>query len=728
MVTNGPHEAASAPERAGPGRWRRRAVWALVAAVTAAVGAALLWPRAPQAPVKAVASPDDEDFEQPLAAAPGYVGPEACAPCHARRVADFQQTSHFRACRLPQPGAMPLGFAPGTGKLATHEPALRFEMTQAGLDFLVTAIHRTPMGEQRTSSRIGLVYGAHAADEVFFSWRGDRLYELPAVWLHPLQQWAHTTINRYGAGDFSRAAATRCLECHNTWFEHVAGTPNQYKRDSFILGVTCERCHGPGRDHVAFHQAHPRADAGHAVVHPGRLTRDRQIEVCTQCHSNAIKRRGPVLSYQPGEPLDASFRTIVTKHAENDHVANQVQYLRQSKCFQKNDTLTCTTCHNPHRPAPSGPDQRSCLKCHRSADCAEQDRLPAAVRSNCVGCHMPPRVWMNVHFHTADDQYVPPIRRYQHRIAIYPTARQEVLLAWYRTQPDTASRKEAVRLTEALVGHWLAEAENCRRQYRFLAAIGALREALRLEAAPATRAKLQEVVAIQAKLDADLALALHQIDEHRHREAIETLTKILAVKPDWAPAHAKLGTLYLITGQSEQAAKHLQAVAQCDPDDAYGYMMLGWQAYLQDKAKEAVQACRRADQIEPYNAEINYHWGLALAKLGRLPEAIAAFRRVLTIDPRHAGGCQGLSHALRQQGQAAEAVRYGRRATRLTHSENADILLTLAEAYAGAGRFAEARDTAAEALDTAERRSPALVPQIRLRLQEWGARAIRAAP
>lgn len=730
MLNTGSPGGDAGPLRAGVSRWRR---WALVTTLTLIAAAAATMPfwRRPAPPPPTAAAEEDADLDE-LATRPqasGYLGPQACTPCHAERVAEFQATSHFRACRLPRVGEMPPGFAPGRGHCATRDPALRFDMTRAGDDFLQTTLHTTAAGERRTSTRIDLVYGAAAADEVYFSWHGDHLRELPLAWLHPQNQWGMAPYYRYGTGDFSRKATTRCLECHNTYFEHVPGTANQYRRDSFLLGVSCERCHGPGRDHAAFHQAHPQAGAAHAVVHPGRLTRVRQLEVCTQCHSNAIKRRRPAFSYRPGTPLADSFRTIVTRHPEDDHVANQIQYLRASRCFQKTD-LTCTTCHNPHRgheTAAPGLAARSCLKCHQAGACAEHNRLPAPVRGNCVGCHMPARVWMNVHFQTEDDLYVPPIRRHEHRIAVYPVARQEVLLAWYRTQVDAPSRQEAARLTKALVGHWLAEADNRCRAYRFMAAIGAIREALRLDPAPATHAKLKAVVAIQARLDADLVEANRHLEGGRPAKAIETLDKILAVKPDWATAHGKLGMAYASTGASERAAKHLRAVADCDPNDAYGYAMLGWLAFLQDKAADAEEAYRRADELEPFSAKLKYQRGLALRKLGRLKEAIECFRRGLTIDPNHGGICQALSDALRHQGQAAEAVRFGRRAARLTRFQNPDVLVTLAEAYAAAGRFADADATATRALTVARTGNPELVPHIRRSLEGFRARG-QSAP
>src|SRR5262249_35758455 len=150
-----------------------------------------------------------------------------------------------------------------------------------------------------------------------------------------------------------------------------------------------------------------------------------------------------------------------------------------------------------------------------------------------------------------DDGYVPPMRRTEHRIAVHPAARQEVLLAWYRTQTDARSRQEAARLTDELVKHWLAEADRRRRDYRFLAAIGAVREAMRLRPTPEVREKLRQAVAVQTQLDGDWVEALHQIDQRRFPEAMKTLQKVLAVKPDMAKAHGRMGTLAGIAEQPE---------------------------------------------------------------------------------------------------------------------------------------------------------------------------------
>src|SRR5262249_11498448 len=255
------------------------------------------------------------DEDEPRVANPGYLGAQACAKCHAARVAEFQATRHALACTPPQAGAMPAGFDPGRGTFDSRLPGLRFRMTRSGDQFFQAAVRTTPGGPQRTDARVALVYGAGGtADEVYFTWHGNRLYELPVAWLHPGRCWAEEPRSRYAGGDFSRTTTPRCVECHNTWPEHVPATENENRPDSSTRGATCERCPGRGRDHVASHESPPEAASARAVVRPARLSRERRLDLCGQCHSNATKRRGPAFAYRPGEPLETHFRTAKVRH------------------------------------------------------------------------------------------------------------------------------------------------------------------------------------------------------------------------------------------------------------------------------------------------------------------------------------------------------------------------------------------------------------------------------
>src|SRR5262249_7133305 len=76
-------------------------------------------------------------------------------------------------------------------------------------------------------------------------------------------------------------------------------------------------------------------------------------------------------------------------------VVGHVEQLRQSKCYQKSESLSCITCHDPHaksKPADSVAfHKQKCLDCHASQPCSlpAEERLKQNPADNCAACHMP---------------------------------------------------------------------------------------------------------------------------------------------------------------------------------------------------------------------------------------------------------------------------------------------------------------------------------------------------
>lgn len=651
---------------------------------------------------------------------PGFLGPAACVDCHADRVAEFRQTRHFLANCVPDPGIMPEGFLPGQGTFHHPDLALKFEMLQSQSRFQQRTVQANGATERSNTADIAFIYGsAGGNDEVYFAWHGDKLRELPIAWLAPEKTWGASLFDRHGTGDFSRDMTVRCIECHNTWFEHVPGSRNQYGHDKNILGVTCEVCHGPGREHVDFHRAHPGRTDPHAVVRPAELSRDRKMDLCAQCHSNALKHRGPAFSYRPGQPLEDFYFSLRTKYPEDDHVANQTTYLRQSKCYQHSDSMSCVSCHNPHRPhSQNNAGSASCYTCHQKEACTDRPQLPTAVQDDCVGCHMPAGRKIQVFFRTEADRYLAPVKRYQHQIGVYPLARQKVLLDWYRTQSDPDSRASADRLANELAESWKTESLRLQSQYRYLAAIDACRESLGFVSEAGTAARLQVLLTIRSKIDADFQDAQWHVGEKRYREAIESLQSVLQAKPNHAMANAKLGTVYAIMGEPALAKKHLEQATQDDPDDPYAFAMLGWLAYLGGRPDEALKYYHDAEKVEPYSGKINHQMGLAYAKLERWSDAADRFKKAVKIDPQDASSCVSLSDVLGRLENWPEAVTYAKQAVSLTKSTEPNSLKNLAEAYAKTGQFNEAIQTAERALVVAQSTQPALVPKIQILLDQ----------
>jgi len=184
----------------------------------------------------------------------------------------------------------------------------------------------------------------------------------------------------------------RCLECHATYFHSLAPPPNRYDRHEFVLGIACEKCHGPGREHVALYaSAHPPGSPT-AIVNPARLPRDRQIDLCALCHAGPGEPApAPAFSFSPGDYIDDYLNLeSLDPEAPIDVHGSQVELLKKSRCFQSSKTMTCSTCHEVHRverePATFSGD---CLSCHKVENCGLYPKRGKELANNCVDCHMP---------------------------------------------------------------------------------------------------------------------------------------------------------------------------------------------------------------------------------------------------------------------------------------------------------------------------------------------------
>jgi predicted CXXCH cytochrome family protein len=202
--------------------------------------------------------------------------------------------------------------------------------------------------------------------------------------------------------DFRRAIAISCMFCHNA-YPHSSSAEEGVFAAVLPEGIDCQRCHGPGSAHAeAAGRNGPVEAIRRAIVNPARLPRERQLDMCMQCHLATPSRplpglvarfeHGP-LDYRPGQPLTDYFLHFdrASASASNDRfeIAHAAYRMRKSRCFQPTQ-MTCTTCHDPHD-APRGQQaadryNAACRKCH-----AEAHPAGAPGGSDCASCHMPRR-------------------------------------------------------------------------------------------------------------------------------------------------------------------------------------------------------------------------------------------------------------------------------------------------------------------------------------------------
>ncbi|MGB6979700.1 MAG: multiheme c-type cytochrome [Candidatus Acidiferrales bacterium] len=376
-----------------------------------------------------------------LATRGAFAGDEACRTCHQNKFDSYHKTAHHLTSRPPSAQSISGKFTPGSNTMETIDPSLHFQMEARPSGFYQTAVIGDPPHAKLHSARIDIVVGSGTKGQTYLSWRGNALFQLPVSYWVDLGQWVNSPGYLDGTANFDRPIPPRCLECHATYIKAVSDSPfeNHYFADTLMVGISCERCHGPGRAHVEKYRAlegpgpasaTPGANSGTAIdsdeagnstiVNPANLPRDRAMDVCGQCHGGLGEPVTPAFTYTPGEPLAEHIKLQVPDPSVKIDVhGNQVELLERSKCYQSSATMTCATCHDVHaRERPAASYSTTCLTCHKAENCGMYPKLGSAIAANCIDCHMP--VQQSNLIVSDSDAHVVRARVRNHWIKVYP--------------------------------------------------------------------------------------------------------------------------------------------------------------------------------------------------------------------------------------------------------------------------------------------------------------------
>ncbi len=358
----------------------------------------------------------------PFAGPPSdFLGSHACAECHTERHASFSKTAHHRTSRPPSERSIHGQFAPGHNELKTQFPNLRFEMTREEDRFFQNLYieeagkiysHRFPFG---------VVIGSGKIAQTYLHWIGDASYQMHVSYFRDNTTWTNSPGYPDGTADFARPVLPRCFECHVTYIAPNPASVNSYDKQSLIYGVSCERCHGPGRDHVAHHRNHPELVTAAFIENPAKLSRERNVDICSQCHSGGGVSLTPPFSFRPGDELSQHLKLEeVSRSTGSVHAGNQRVRMKLSRCYTESDTLTCTSCHNPHVEERGNTVLFSerCINCHQPESCGLSEKLGTGIRKNCIDCHMRLRDDEGTRVETPNHVRFPQLR--DHLIAIWP--------------------------------------------------------------------------------------------------------------------------------------------------------------------------------------------------------------------------------------------------------------------------------------------------------------------
>jgi hypothetical protein len=369
-----------------------------------------------------------------------YVGAAKCAECHVE-IYNQQRRSRMAETLHTAEGYVATHSLPLPAVVFDERNHVRYRVEKRDHKLELEAkrdreIARAEMAYALGSGKFAVTFVGEVDDATYEELRVSYYADSGAWDLTPGQKGARPTTAKEALGrPFEKRIDGACLNCHASLLLQTGGKLDPARSH---LGVDCERCHGPGRDHVdsaakaspaklcppeldeglrlaqRLREGQPPANAEEELLQSlaeaddERLIRD--LYVCGECHG----RRE--ITSPPNDDLLSKF---------------PVAALAASACYRQSATrLLCRDCHDPHGDSPRDDTDyvAVCLKCHQESPTppareaphnvrpepagtpavSQQNVLcPVNPRDGCIACHMPTQ------------SPIPHAHFAHHRIAVY---------------------------------------------------------------------------------------------------------------------------------------------------------------------------------------------------------------------------------------------------------------------------------------------------------------------
>jgi tetratricopeptide (TPR) repeat protein len=338
--------------------------------------------------------------DHPLESDPGpYVGEARCEKCHSRiyrdSLASRHTQSYYRGDQLP---GLP---RPDHPLPDPDDPEVTHSVEEQGGQLR----ERTRVGDQIYDAVIEYAFGTRDRylTTVNRDGRGDyRIARMSYYQTAEGKGWDRSTLDSIhpsagkqfqGEPVGVRDGIIKCLYCHIT---NPRGGADRIGPETADRAIGCERCHGPGGNHLlAVADNFPElAIVGPAAATPAAVT----VKQCNDCHI-----------------LDRSFPE--SDMNDPSWVRSQGAGWTMSRCnTESGGGFGCVTCHDPHRPASATTAESyeaKCVSCHTMTDLKSGKRelensgdqpsvCPVDPSRGCLDCHMPKTRIDSLHLDLSD--------------------------------------------------------------------------------------------------------------------------------------------------------------------------------------------------------------------------------------------------------------------------------------------------------------------------------------
>ncbi len=312
-----------------------------------------------------------------------YVGSTECKSCHAGIYERWKKTPMANVVRDPR--EHPDAIIPDLSK---PDPLLTF-----------------------TKDDIAFVYGS-IWKQRYFKKVGDDYFPMPAQWDVTHKMWRQYFVKNgtdwwaplYPPDNFQRPTGPLCDGCHSVNYDIDTKSVTEWN-------VGCERCHGPGSEHV-------KLKTRETIVNPARLDYVHANDTCIQCHSQGQPLTNPIngkyydwpVGFHMGSNLADFWKleehklgeTSFTHFPDGTAHKNRMQGNDFVQSLMYNRGVACFSCHDVHGTSNEAqlraPPNEMCFACHGTntqngphTDSIEEHthHKLGSPGSQCVACHMP---------------------------------------------------------------------------------------------------------------------------------------------------------------------------------------------------------------------------------------------------------------------------------------------------------------------------------------------------
>ncbi|MEW4924818.1 tetratricopeptide repeat protein [Algibacter sp. 2305UL17-15] len=538
-----------------------------------------------------------------------------------------------------------------------------------------------------------------------------------------------------------------CADCHSTNVrKNYDLESHSYNTKYALINVSCEACHGPGKDHVekANFEGINYKVSNDLKMTVGTAPKDL-VDQCARCHA----RREQFSEYYnfEGTFLDHYFPQLIENNLYHpdgqilDEVYVYGSFL-QSKMYQNN--VTCTNCHNPHSLKLRFEGNKLCAQCH---DTNVYDKpshhfhTENTEGSKCINCHMTGKIYMGndyrrdhsfriprpdlsikyntpnacIQCHTDKDNEwawehfktnygTPKSKHFSELLAPGLTGDPHGFEQLKELSKDTIYPEIARASGIRVMGNYLNE-ERINDMLRFLndesplvrgATIDVLNNVNSGDYANYFLTLLKDKkrsVRIKA-FQAIASLNEFQIPE-AYKEAYKIVEKEfnahLAVTADFPRGRAKKALYYLKKGDTQNAIVWYEKSLEIDNNNNMVRTNLANLYYQTGDFKNAEEAFKTIIKQEPSFAQTYYSYALLLAELNRVEEAIKQMHLAIEFMPENTRFYYNLSLLYDKMNNLKMAEEIAAKGLKIDTS-NESLLYVLAYIYQKGGNIEKAEN------------------------------------